>query len=274
MTAARSSNRIVPYPVIRRVMEMMQRSAMRVPMIHGLVEFDVTDARLLLHAQEAATGERISFTAFIACCLAQAVAADRSVQALRKGLRKLEISEDIDISIPVERDIAGDRLPVIAVLRAAQTKTVLDLHHEIRAAQTAPIAEVWEGYSGFSALPLWVIRLIWPAFWWLICHTPRLQRRFGGTVGISAVGMFANGAGWGLPIANRTQLTLGGIAKKPGIVGDQIAVREFLSVTMSFDHAIIDGGNAARFAARLKELIESAHGLGAPAPLTADTIRG
>jgi pyruvate/2-oxoglutarate dehydrogenase complex dihydrolipoamide acyltransferase (E2) component len=34
-----------------------------------------------------------------------------------------------------------------------------------------------------------------------------------------------------------------------------------LSLTISVDHAIIDGAVAARFVAHLTELIESAHGL-------------
>ena len=74
--------------------------------------------------------------------------------------------------------------------------------------------------------------------------------------------MFGSGSGWGIPVTNHTlQLTLGGIAKKPGIVEDRIAVREILSLTISFDHDIVDGAPAARFTQRLKELIESGYGL-------------
>ena len=40
-----------------------------------------------------------------------------------------------------------------------------------------------------------------------------------------------------------------------------VAVREYLSLTISFDHDIIDGAPAARFTERLKELIESGYGL-------------
>jgi len=74
--------------------------------------------------------------------------------------------------------------------------------------------------------------------------------------------MFGTGGGWGLPVPNHTlQLTLGGIAKKPGIVEGRIDVREYLSVTISIDHDIIDGAPAARFTQRLKELIESGYDL-------------
>ena len=42
---------------------------------------------------------------------------------------------------------------------------------------------------------------------------------------------------------------------------DTIALRDYLSLTISFDHDIIDGAPAARFTERLKDLIESGYGL-------------
>jgi 2-oxoacid dehydrogenase/acyltransferase catalytic subunit len=56
-------------------------------------------------------------------------------------------------------------------------------------------------------------------------------------------------------------MTVGGIGEKPGVVDGQIALREYLSLTISFDHDMIDGAPAARFTERLKELIESGYGL-------------
>jgi pyruvate/2-oxoglutarate dehydrogenase complex dihydrolipoamide acyltransferase (E2) component len=44
-------------------------------------------------------------------------------------------------------------------------------------------------------------------------------------------------------------------------VGGQIVPREFLHLTASFDHDVIDGAPAARFIQRFKELIESGCGL-------------
>jgi pyruvate/2-oxoglutarate dehydrogenase complex dihydrolipoamide acyltransferase (E2) component len=76
--------------------------------------------------------------------------------------------------------------------------------------------------------------------------------------------MFGNGAGWGIPPAPPTPLmmTVGGIGQKPGVVDGHIAIRDYLSLTISFDHELIDGAPAARFTQRLKDLIESGYGLG------------
>jgi pyruvate/2-oxoglutarate dehydrogenase complex dihydrolipoamide acyltransferase (E2) component len=45
------------------------------------------------------------------------------------------------------------------------------------------------------------------------------------------------------------------------VVDHRIEVRKYLSVTISFDHDIIDGAPAARFMQQLKKLIESGYGL-------------
>jgi hypothetical protein len=44
-------------------------------------------------------------------------------------------------------------------------------------------------------------------------------------------------------------------------VDGRIEPREILNLTVGFDHDVIDGAPAARFARRLVELIESGYGL-------------
>ncbi|MGZ3666132.1 MAG: 2-oxo acid dehydrogenase subunit E2, partial [Ktedonobacterales bacterium] len=46
------------------------------------------------------------------------------------------------------------------------------------------------------------------------------------------------------------------------LVDGHVTVREYLSLTISVDHEIVDGAPAARFTRRLKELIEGGYGLG------------
>ena len=53
---------------------------------------------------------------------------------------------------------------------------------------------------------------------------------------------------------------VGGIAQKPGVVDGCIVPREYLDVTLSFDHNIVDGAPAARFAQKFSELIEDGFG--------------
>jgi pyruvate/2-oxoglutarate dehydrogenase complex dihydrolipoamide acyltransferase (E2) component len=253
---------VVPYSKLRRVMALTLRSAQRKPMFHGLIEVDVTRVRAFLREHKAKTGESLSFTAFILACLAQAVDENPSVQACRKGNKHLVVFDEVDVATAIERDMAGQKQPIVYIVKAANKKTFREIHHEIRAAQKEAVEQVWVSFKEFRFFPLVVFRFIWPVFWWLLGRNPRMQKKYGGTVGLTAVGMFGKGAGWGIPVEYRTlNITLGGIAERPGVLDGRIAIRECLCMTLSFNHAIIDGAPAARFTARLKDLIESGYGL-------------
>src|SRR6266849_9377227 len=100
---------VVPYPKIRRWMAAMFRSVQHKPMIHGLLEVDVTRARAHLREHQAKTGESLSFTAFLTTCLAQAVAEHKAVPASRKGSKRLILFDEVDVYLPIEHDMAGQK---------------------------------------------------------------------------------------------------------------------------------------------------------------------
>ncbi len=254
--------KVVPYSQLRRALAITLRSAQRKSMVRGLIEVDVTRAREYLREYKAQTGESLSFTAFIITCLAQAVDENKFLHACRKGRNHLVLFDEVDVSTLIERDMAGQKQPIVYIIRAANKKNFREIHHEIRAAQVEAVEKAWEGFRDFRFIPLVVFRIFWPIFWWMLGRYPLVQKKYGGTVCLSAVGMFGKGAGWGIPITEHTlDLTLGGIAEKPGVVDGQIAIREYLCITLSFDHDLIDGAPATRFTKRLKELIESGFGL-------------
>jgi pyruvate/2-oxoglutarate dehydrogenase complex dihydrolipoamide acyltransferase (E2) component len=229
-------------------------------MIHGLVEVNVTSARALLREHTATTGESLSFTAFLIACLGHAVDEDRMVQALRKGGNHLAVFDDVDVYLPVEREVDGQHQLMIAIIRAANRKSVRAIHDEIRAAQRTDVAKAltWLRF---------VPRVLFKPYMWLFWRIgnayPRFRKKHLGTVGITAVGMFGKGAGWGIPFSFPTPLmvTVGGIGEKLVVVDGHFVPQEYLCLTVSVDHDTVDGAPAARFTARLKELIESCYGL-------------
>lgn len=254
---------MVPYPKYSRFAAVANWSVRHKPMIHGLLEVDVTRVRAALRAHHAKTGESLSFTAFLAACLAKAVDEDKAVQAFRKGGNHLILFEDVDINTRVERDLAGQKFVVPYIIRAANRKTFRELHQEIRAAQTADMHVVLKRFRLFSILPTVLFRSVVRSFTWLGRRRPQLWKETMGTVGITAVGMFADGAGWGIPASSPTtlMLTVGGIGQKRVVVDGRTTMREYLGLTISVDHDLVDGAPAARFTHRLKDLIESGYGL-------------
>ncbi len=183
---------VVPYPKIRRWMAAMFRSVQHKPMIHGLLEVDVTRARAHLREHKATTGETLSFTAFLTACLAKAVDEHKAVQAIRFGSKHLILFEDVDVYLPIEHDMAGQKQVIPYVIRAANRKTVREIHHEIR---TAQVQDVTKDLTRVQSLPTLLFQpYLWLLTWRGRTH-PRLWKKNVGTVGITAVGMFGNGAG-------------------------------------------------------------------------------
>jgi pyruvate/2-oxoglutarate dehydrogenase complex dihydrolipoamide acyltransferase (E2) component len=255
----KDSYHLEPFPKIRRLMVDGGRLARQKHLVHGLVEIDVTCARQALRTHKAKTGQSLSFTAFIISCLGQAIDMNKHMQAYRTWGDKLIIFDEVDVNTMFEVEVEGRKIIRPHILRAANKKSFRELHEEIRLFQ-AGHAGSREGkfIDRFVLLPGFIRR------WVLgyVLKTPNLLKEMNGTVSLTAVGMFGSGSGWAIPATNHTlQVSLGGIAEKPAFVGDQIEKREFLDVTISLDHDIIDGAPAARFIQRLKELIESGYGL-------------
>jgi 2-oxoglutarate dehydrogenase E2 component (dihydrolipoamide succinyltransferase) len=79
-----------------------------------------------------------------------------------------------------------------------------------------------------------------------------------GTISMTNPGSF--GALFGTPIISQPQvaiLGIGGIAKRPVVVNDAIAIRSIVHLSLTFDHRVIDGAVADHFMARLKERLQS-----------------
>ena len=96
----------------------------------------------------------------------------------------------------------------------------------------------------------------------ILLRFPHQAKQTIGTVLVTAVGMFGERGGWGIPLPLHTlAVTIGGIAEKPGVIDGKIEIREYLSLTVSFDHDLVDGAPAARFTNHFVQLIESGEGL-------------
>lgn len=252
---------IVPFPRTRRLMITFGRAASHKHTIHGLVEIDVTRARKSIQEHQARTGETLSFTAYLAVCVGHAVEMNKQMHAYRNWRNQLVLFDDVDIQIQVEREMRGQKFPVPHIVRAANTKTVRAIQEEIRTVQAQPMhGRKVKALAWVTLLPSFARQL----FVWFLLKNPRLIKAFLGTVGLTAIGMFGDHGGWGigLPSLHTLSIVVGGIAQRPVLVDGNVDAHEYLSVTLGFDHDLIDGAPAARFTQHLMDLIESGYGLG------------
>lgn len=224
--------------------------------IYGLVEADITvmkERRLRIQEE---TGEKLSFTAYLVACLARAVAVDPRVQAYRRG-RKTIVFHNVDVVTMIEPTEGAVAIP--HVIRQANKLSVKQISDEIRSIQENPKQSKQQSGKLVSIapkIPRW-FRLL---FFGCVKRDPNRLREMQGTVILTSVGMFGSGGGWGLTFlpSHTLGVTVGGIQTKLALVNEQVVAREYLCLTLAFDHDIVDGAPAARFAKRLVELVESA----------------
>jgi 2-oxoglutarate dehydrogenase E2 component (dihydrolipoamide succinyltransferase) len=84
----------------------------------------------------------------------------------------------------------------------------------------------------------------------------------GGTFTVTNFGSYNNLSG--TPIINQPQAAIlgtGAVRKTPAVIetpdGDVIGIRQFMILSLSYDHRVIDGALAGKFLNRLKEILEN-----------------
>jgi pyruvate/2-oxoglutarate dehydrogenase complex dihydrolipoamide acyltransferase (E2) component len=244
---------IRPFPARRRLVTGVLRAGRRTPVMHGLVQVDVTDAERLLHREK----PPLSFTAFVIACVGRAVAAHREVQAYRDWRGRLVTARHVDIGTMVEVSTPDGPFPTAHLIRDADLRGVADISTEIRAVQenpaTSPGSRLFERYGPLIAHVPGLMRL----FYLLLRRSPRM-RELSGNVGVSAVGMFGDGGGFGIPGPGIMGLmvVIGGVSERAVVVDGRLTARRVLDLTITVDHDTVDGAPAARFVACLRRLIE------------------
>lgn len=255
----RAKYHTVPFPKFRHSSLDAGRLGRHKHIVHALIELDVTIPRQFILKHQQKTGKKLSFTSFVIYCLGKAIEQHPHLHAYLNWRHQLVIYEEVNIGTMIEVEKAGMKVPMPHIFKSVNHKTFREIHDELRAVQKSPIQHKGAYYiDQFLKLP-WLLRRI---FYWFVMNVPQSFRQYSSQVLVTSVGMFGNGAGWGIPKPSYTlTLTLGGIAKKPAVVNGSIEIRDILNLTLSINHDIVDGAPAARFTKDLKELIENGYGL-------------
>jgi len=259
---------IRPLGGMRSIILELLNEARAVHHVHGIMQIDITAPRKRMREIETEQGGAPSLTAYIVSSLARALEENKIVHAYRKG-KKIYIFDDVDVSTVVERDNDdGEPVPTSLIVRKANTKTLKTIHNEIRDAQVAELVGSALGNSEEAKRSNQLIKLpslLRKILWWKLRNDPIFKKANMGTVNVSSIGMFT-GAGdtlSAIPLGPWSlMMTVGSISKRQWIHEDgKVSELEMLNLTLSVDHAVVDGGPAARFLARFKQLLEDGYGL-------------
>jgi hypothetical protein len=190
------------------------------------------------------------------------VAAEPAVQAYRDLRGREIIFDQCDIGLPTEATLDGVPFAFTHVVRDAGARSVLDIHQEIRTVKADPDRSPSVRKATWARAYLLLPALVRTGLLGALHRLPERQRALAGTVGVTAVGVFGAGGGWGIAFQLHTlSIVIGGITVRPALCAGELVEREWLQLTVSVDHDIVDGAPTARFVSLLRTLLTLADGL-------------
>jgi 2-oxoglutarate dehydrogenase E2 component (dihydrolipoamide succinyltransferase) len=228
----RAADRVEPMDRIRRLTaDHMVRAKRIAAHVHSFIEIDFTQIDRVRQQSKAAwetQGARVSYTAFVAWACARVLREFPMVNSTVSG-DSVIYRGDINIGIAVDLDPGL----IVPVIRGADelnlvglARRIVDLATRARDRKLKP--EEIQGAT-FSVTNPGVL---------------------GTLVGMPII-----------PEGTAAILGTGAIEKKPVVIeadgADSIAIRKRALFSIGYDHRIVDGADAARFLARLKETLES-----------------
>jgi pyruvate/2-oxoglutarate dehydrogenase complex dihydrolipoamide acyltransferase (E2) component len=259
----------IEYPSSRQLTFDVGRIGREKHHVRALLEVDVTEARSRIRSERPG-GRKVSFTAWLIKVIADCVALHPPVGGLKRpGSNKVVVFGEVDVSIVIEKELNGSRVPLPYVIRQADRKTVFQIFDEIQAARS----QVTEGEGDyvlgkkssplgmrlFLGLPQW-LRLALMRI--LVLNNPRRQMDMLGNVMVTTVGMAGHTRGWIMPFGMHSLcLALGSLNEQPCVYKGEIQKRQILHLTVLVDHDVVDGIPAARFVDDLVRKLESGFGL-------------
>ncbi len=226
--------------------------------VTALLEIDVTDSRQRIknYKKEIA---KISFTAWLIKAICTTIKKNPSITAFLRGKRNLVIFDDINVSVIVEKELNGERVPIPLLIEKANEKSielltqlisdskdnVLDKNEIVLQRKTTKTEQLYYYLPGF------IRRFIWH---FMLKH-PKIIFKKMGNVSVTSVGATGKVNGWFIPFSvHPICFGINSIIKKPVVRNDKIEIREIMNMTLLLDHDVIDGAPMARF---VKELVKN-----------------
>ncbi|MEG3847265.1 2-oxo acid dehydrogenase subunit E2 [Microcoleus sp. herbarium19] len=231
--------------------------------IIALLEIDVTAAKAKIKDQ-LKSGRDIGFTAWLLKVIATTIETHKYIHSINYKGRKQIVFNDIDISIPIEKEVDGIQVPLATVIREVNKKSIDEINSEIKQAKNKNVNSEEDyvlnesenkGSKIFFNLPQFMRLIIWK----FILINLFTKKKNMGTVIVTNIGMFGKFPGWIIPKSiHNLCFGVGTIMKKPWISNNMIAIRDIMHLTILFDHDAVDGSPAAKFTDALVRNIENA----------------
>ncbi|MCU0363594.1 MAG: 2-oxo acid dehydrogenase subunit E2 [Bacteroidales bacterium] len=236
--------------------------------VAGLLEFDVTGSRKKLQDLRK-QGINISFNGWLVKVIGSVLKQYPEAAAYRQGKGKLVVYKDINISILVEKNIGGKKVPIPLVIEKAGEKSAEQITAEIEDAKRQELtgkSMVLKRDTTFSEglyylLPGFLRRLVWR----IMLGSPAFAYRKMGNAVVTSIGMAGRINGWFIhKSVHPVSFGVGSVLQKPVVVDKEVKVRDILNMTILVDHDVIDGAPMVRLLNELTKAIESGEFIPSP----------
>jgi len=99
--------------------------------VTALLELDVSGSREKIKIYNKGKNNKISFTAWLISVISCTIKKYETVSSFLKGKSKLVIFNDINISIVVEKDLNGQKVPIPLIIEKANDKSIESITMQI-----------------------------------------------------------------------------------------------------------------------------------------------
>jgi pyruvate/2-oxoglutarate dehydrogenase complex dihydrolipoamide acyltransferase (E2) component len=229
--------------------------------VTGLIEVDVTESREKIKIYNQGKKDKISFTAWLISVISCTIKEYETAASYLAGKNKLIIFEDINVSIVVEKELHGQKVPIPLVIEKAHEISIESITRQIAEARSKEFtdkdivlqkkAAKWERL--YYVLPGFMRRYFWK---YLLKHHKTAYNKMG-NVAFTSIGMMGKINGWFIPISvHPICFGISSIVKKPAVIDKKIEIREILNISILLDHDVMDGAPMAHFIGDLTKNIE------------------
>jgi len=228
----------------------------------GLVEFDVTESRKGIREYNKANSNKVSFNAWLISVISRTIKKYDTSCSYLIGKNKLIIFNDINVSIVIEKDVKGVKVPIPLIVEKANEISIEAITTQIIKAKNATFNEqdvvLQKKARKFEKIYYFLPGFIRRYVWILLLRHPKLAFKKMGNVAFTSIGMMGKVNGWFIPISvHPICFGISSIIEKPYVVDNKIEIREVLNMSILIDHDVIDGAPMARFVNDLSKNIEN-----------------
>ncbi len=243
---------ILPFPRARRQTYAFLEDARRTCHVYLMTDVDATR----LKAARADSDGTLSYVSFVVKAAADVVTKYPDTRAvLRDGLRpKLAVIEEVHAKVLFDKTVDGQRCVVSGIVTSAQSHSVFEIQDTIDTYKNAAVDEYgpFRQLCRIQRLPLPVLRMVYR----VLLRNPVRRSALQGTFAVTSIGheqvrtifpMISGPLGFGI----------GHIADAPIVRDDRLTIAPVFTLSLTFDHRVLDGAMASEVLADVKERLES-----------------